>query len=195
LNPNFDSFGDSSFDQCKPGTIVDTDPTAATNLVFTYSAANCPVSARVGTMTINTPLLPTALVGDVYLVARGSLPSFGVKFDQPGISVRLVGTTTLDHSACDETVFDAGCPDQILVSFDNVPDTPVSAVSFDLNSPDRPNYNNTKTLSGKLLQTSAHDDTYNCRSGLPAQATVTSWAGQNKSLSQPLTITGCDPQP
>ena len=188
LAPNFEAFGNSSFDQCKPGAITDTDPSSATNYVFTYSAANCPPQARVGQMTINTPLLPNPLVGDVFLVARGSLPSFGVKFDQPGISVRLAGLTRIDNSTCD----DNGCPDRIQVTFDNVPDTPVSSVVFALNDPDRQNYNNTITLSGKMLQTVQSFDPL-CTSPQQAQATVTSWANQVRELSQDLSITGCNP--
>lgn len=195
LAPNFNAFGSSTYDQCKPGTIQDIDPTAGTNYVFTYSAADCPANARVGKMTINTPLLAEPLVGDVFLVARGSLPSFGVKFDQQGISVRLAGLTRVEAGTCDENIYDMGCPDRIEVTFDNVPDTPVSSVVFDLNEPDRPNYNNTTVLSGKLLQTVQPYDTYVCRTPSNADTIVTSWAGQERTLTQPMTISGCDPQP
>lgn len=194
LVPNYNAYGAGAYDQCTAGSIVNTGGTPP-NYVFNYSAANCPTPALVGTMTINTPLLSTPLVGKVYLVNRGSLPSFGVTFDQPGISIRLVGMTRIDSSSCDTTVYNSGCPDQIQVTFDNMPDTPISSVIFALNNPDRPNYNNTATLSGNLMQTAQHFDTYICRSPSPASSTVTSSAAQAAVLSQPLAITGCDPQP
>lgn len=192
LAPNFNAFGSSAFDQCSAGSLVNT---GGGNFVFNYSPAACPTQAKVGTMTIDTPLLPNPLVGDVYLIARGSLPSFGVKFDQPGISVRIAGLTTVEAGTCDETIYDLGCPDRIVVSFDNVPDTPVTSVKFDLTAADRPNYNNTQMLSGKLLRTVDSFDTYVCRSPSDAETTVTSWANQVRTLTQPLSISGCDPQP
>ena len=63
---------------------------------------------------------------------------------------------------------------------------------FALNDPDRQNYNNTITLSGKMLQTVQSFDPL-CTSPQQAQATVTSWANQVRELSQDLSITGCNP--
>ncbi len=190
LVPNYPAFGTAATDQCTAGSIVNLGTGQNPNYTFNYSAANCPTQAKVGSMTINTPLLPTPLVGDVYLVNRGSLPSFGVKFDQPGISVRLVGITRIDSSTCDETVYDLGCPDQILVTFDNVPDTPITSVNFALNG--GPRAGATQTLSGNLLKTAVASDTYACRAHSPAASTVTSWAGQVRTLSQDIAITGCE---
>lgn len=189
LTPNYQSFGVQQ-DQCKPGSVIDTDQTAATNYVFNYSAAapngtggNCPPQAQVGTMTINTPLLPSPLVGKVYLVNRSPLPWFGVIFDQPGIKLSLVGVTSLP-------VNPQGYQ-QITVTFDNVPDTPVDSVVFALDGPDRTSPT-VGTISGKLLAIGRFDDPA-CTPGSLAVATITGWSGASATRTQPIAFTGCNP--
>jgi hypothetical protein len=162
--------------------VVDTDPsTTVTNYVFTYSTTNCPAQAKVGTMTINTPLLPTPLVGDVYLVNRSPLPWFGVNFDRPGIKLTLTGVTSLPTNTDGFQ--------QITVTFDNVPDTPINSVNFALNGPDRTSPT-TGTLSGKLLTIARFDDPA-CQPNSVATSTITSTSGVVATRTQNLAITGC----
>lgn len=191
LKPNYGAFG-APGDQCKAGSVTNIGTEAAPNYRFTYSAANCPAQALVGTMTINTPLLPTPLVGQVYLVNRSPLPWLGVKFDAPGISVRLVGVTDLPSSGCDITVY-GYCPPQIKVTFDNIVDTPITSVSFVLDGPDRVG-NGGVILSGKVLGTASDNDPV-CLPNVPAQTTITSWSGTVRTSNQNIPITGCLPAP
>jgi hypothetical protein len=191
--PNFQGLAGGA-DQCKPNAITDTDPTAAVVLSFTYSAVLCPASARVGTIKITSPLLTRPLDGEVYLVAAGSLPRFGVKVDQDGISLRLAGSNTLDHSTCDEVIYDAGCPDQIVIDFDNVPDLPLSGFVLNLNEVSRTNTAGNAQLSSKLLTIAPAQDSYNCLPTTSAQTTITSWSGVTRVLQQAVNVTGCDPR-
>lgn len=191
FGPNFSSFG-SSADRCKSSAIVDTDPTAATNYVFTYSAALCPASARVGTLRIVSPLLTTPLNGEVYLVDAGSLPRFGVKIDQDGISIRLASINTVSSASCDETIFDLGCPDQVIVDFNNIPDLPLSSFELNLDETSRTSNDGASQLSSKLLNLQPSYDTYTCRPSVTAETTMTSWSGVTRALQQAVSISGCD---
>jgi hypothetical protein len=184
LGPNYPAFGDAA-DQC-PSASAPT-PTSV------FNPAACPAQAKVGTMTLTTPLLPTPLVGDVYLINKSPLPWFGIKFDQPGISVRLVGVTSLPKvvPTCDEATEPSGfCQSQISVVFNNVPDVPVSHITLSLNGPARTGVSG--SLPGQVLNVAAPGDS-TCVSGGPAKSTVTPYAAGSTvaSLTQAITINGC----
>jgi hypothetical protein len=122
-------------------------------------------------------------VGRIYLVDRSPLPWFGVVFDtEPGIKLSLVGVTSL---AVNPQGFQ-----QITVSFDNVPDTPVTSVKFALDGPDRTSAAGT-TLSGKLLGVGRFDDPA-CSPTSQAVATITGWSGASVTRNQtiPFVCTG-----
>jgi hypothetical protein len=142
-------------------------------------------------MDITTPLLPFVLHGDVYLINKSPLPWFGVKFDNPGISVRLIGVTSTPQvdAACDPATDPNGfCQTQISTIFNNLPDVPLTHVTFGLNGPDRTGSQG--TLSGKMLVVASPGDSA-CASG-PAKTTVTPWRGiPVVSLTQTINVTGC----
>lgn len=183
LGPNFPSFGTPS-DQC--------GPQAAPNPNSIFDETSCPGQSLVGTMTIDTPLLPFPLVGDVFLINKSPLPWFGVRIDSPGISLRLTGVTSTPQvdPACNPQNTPQGfCQTQISAVFNNLPDVPLSDVTFDLNSSARQGVNN--VLSGKILLFAAHgSDT--CATG-PAKSTVTPFANPNSpvNLTQSIAISGC----
>lgn len=183
LGPNFPAFGVNA-DQCPTGAIASAGAT--------FDPTNCPPQARVGQMTITTPLLVTPLVGDIYLVNKSPLPWFGVKFDQPGISIRLNGITSTPQvdPACDPLTDPMGfCQTQISTSFSGVPDTPVSTVKFDLNGPDRAGANGV-TLSGNMLVVAQPGDS-TCQASSPAKWNSTSWTGATASGQEVMPFVGC----
>jgi hypothetical protein len=140
-------------------------------------------------MDINTPLLPTVLHGDVYLINKSPLPWFGVKFDQPGISIRLTGVTSTPQvdPTCDSSTGDF-CQSQISAVFNNLPDTSLSHVVFNLDGPTRTGISG--PLSGKLLVVATAGDA-TCATG-PARSTITPHSGGTASvINQPIAITGC----
>jgi len=186
LGPNFPSFGQQT-DQCPAS--------AAPTALAVFDATNCPPQSVVGTMTINTPLLPTPLTGTVYLINKSPLPWLGVKFDQPGISVRLTGVTSTPQvdSSCDPLTQDEGfCQTQISILFNNVPEVPISSITMSLNGPSRTGVGGT-TLSGKILVVATPSDP-TCVPSSPARAVFAPFSGTpSLTIDQQIAITGCMP--
>jgi len=187
LGPNFPSFGQQT-DQCPAS--------AAPTALSVFDATNCPPQSVVGSMTINTPLLPTPLTGTVYLVNKSPLPWLGVKFDQPGIQVRLTGVTSTPQvdPTCDPLTQDSGfCQTQISILFNNVPEVPISSIAMSLNGPSRSGVGGT-TLSGKILVVATPSDP-TCVPTSPARAVFTPFSGTPAvTIDQPISISGCLPQ-
>ncbi len=182
FGPNTDAFGIAA-DMCSG---------AAADFTVPFNPASCPLQSKVGTMTLTTPLLTTPLVGTIYLINKTPLPWFGVKFDQPGISVRLTGFTDLIkvNPACNEATEPSGfCQKQISVTFQGVPDVPVTHVKFALDSAPRPRVGKT-ALPGELL-TIADPGAESCLPSSTATTTVQSWSGASKTLTQAITVNGC----
>jgi hypothetical protein len=183
LGPNFPSFGVTA-DQCPSASAA--SPTSV------FNPAGCPPQSLVGSMVINTPLLPTPLTGQVFLINKSPLPWFGVKFDQPGISVRLIGVTSTPQvvPTCDPLTDDNGfCQTQISAVFNNLPDVPLSSVKFTLDGPTRAGVN--QPLSGKILVVAVPGDA-TCVPSSPAKSIVTPFSGNPATnLTQNIAISGC----
>jgi hypothetical protein len=143
IAPNFPSFGVNA-DQCPSS--------AAANGNSLFDPTGCPPQAKVGTMTIDTLLLPAPLLGDVYLINKSPLPWFGVVLRTTGVDIRLVGVTTVPQvdPTCDQLVDQ--CQTQISTQFGNLPDQPMTRMVLDLNGPERAGVNG--PLSGNILVSS-----------------------------------------
>jgi hypothetical protein len=183
LGPNFPSFGDAG-DMCPSSSAA--TPTAV------FNPASCPAQSQVGTMSITTPLLPFALSGTVHLINKSPLPWLGVRFDNPGITVRLTGVTSLPQvdPTCDAQNDPSGfCQSQISALFNNLPDVPLSHVSFTLDGPSRTGLSG--PLPGQLLAVSSPGDT-TCVPSSPAKSTITPQRGAPvTNLTQNISVSGC----
>lgn len=179
LSPNYGSFGDQA-DQCNAGAISDIDTGPAEVLSFRWSATNCPTQAKVGTMTIDTPLLKAPLVGDVYWVQRSPIPYLGVNLNNELFNLNLVG----------EVIVEAG---RIKVQFSNIPDVPLTSAKVALNLPNRTGKNG-QPISGKLLTIGQSSDP-SCIPGSTADTTMKSQSGLTSQLAQPIAFTGCGDLP
>jgi hypothetical protein len=183
IAPNFPSFGEPT-DQCSVSTVTEEglfDPTG------------CPAQAKVGTMTINTPLLADPLEGTVWLIEASPIPWLGVVFDQPGINVSMVGITSTPkvNPSCNPLTTPGGCPTRISISFDGVPDVQIDSIDMDLNGADRDvldgGGNVVNTLSGKILQLAAPTDK-GCNKISVASTIITSHSDPGTAITQNQTI-------
>ncbi len=182
LAPNFPAFG-TALDKCPAS--------AAPGPESIFDPLVCPEQAKVGWMEIHTPLLPNVLEGDVYLIEKSPIPWLGVRFDRPGISVRLTGVTSTPQvdPSCNPLFTPGGCQTQISVIFNNVPDVPVTKIDFVLDGP--PRAGAVGPLSGKLLSVAAAADPA-CNATTPARSFFLSHAlGPIVERNQDITIAGC----
>lgn len=142
---NTAAFGDTANDQCPVETMV----LQPSYTVFYPKSAGypCPAQARVGTVEIETPMLPQPLKGHVYLIEKAPIPYIGVYADETtdggtndnpsGVVVSMVGDTSASYQFdqnCDVLNFPPSgeCPGGIKVSFRGLPDAPVSKVTMSL---------------------------------------------------------------
>lgn len=92
----------------------------------TNDAPTCPASSKIGSVTINTPLLPDPLNGDVILAAQNdnpfhSLIAMYLAVPGPGFELKLPGRVDLDQNT-----------GQITATFDNTPQLPFSSMELRL---------------------------------------------------------------
>ncbi|HUN77887.1 MAG TPA: hypothetical protein VMU32_03105 [Solirubrobacteraceae bacterium] len=121
----------------------------------------CPETARVGSVTVTTPVLPGKLEGPAYLVSHGgqAFPDLDLIVRGDGIQVVLVGHTFISPSGVTSS------------KFETLPDVPVTAVAVDL-------------PTGPQALLSAHADP--CRAKLVAPTTLISQSGVK--LTQQTTV-------
>jgi hypothetical protein len=186
LGPNNPSFG-QPLDQCPVNSVTDEG-------AFDVSSCASRPQAKVGTMTLHTPLLPYDLDGSVYLIEASPLPWLGVAFNKPGISVGLVGITSTPKvkPTCNPLTTVGGCQTQIAVDFDGIPDVPITQVDFVLDGPSRIGVGGV-VLSGKMLRVAAPTDPA-CLPVSPAKANITAHASEIDPVDrvQDIAISGCD---
>lgn len=199
---NYPAFGSMSTapdrDMCESGT-------APNNSTFNPTPADCPESAKIGSVALTTPLIDGTINGDVYLIEKIPLPWLGIDINPSisgnpkGITLRMVGTTLLPFldPACDDNLI--FCQSRITASFANIPDAPVSDIELDLNKPDRQKNNGLGTLSSKMLTVASASQ---CQAADEITTTVTSSANSfvpfnrvQAHRSETVNITGCDPAP
>lgn len=189
LAPNFPSFGETE-DQCETSSSPDGS---------TFDPSACPAQAQVGTMDIDTPLLPNVLRGKVYLIDQSPIPWLGVAFDAPGIHIRMVGVTSTPKAVPGCTI---ACKTRISIKFSNVPDVQIRSIVMNLNrvtDESDPNYRPPRVsitgdeLDDQILRVASKNDTA-CVPSSPASSLLKSWARPSEVLppqDQPINIGGC----
>jgi hypothetical protein len=93
----------------------------------TNDPPSCPASSKLGTITVDTPLLADPLVGDVILAKQndnpfGSLIAMYIAIKGPGFYLKLPGKIDLDPVT-----------GRVSASFDNTPQLPFSRMQVDFN--------------------------------------------------------------
>lgn len=179
IGANYPSFG-APGDKCSGASA-----TAMAGSVW-FSPANCSATgvsgrpqAKIGELTLETPMLPTPIKGNVYFVNKVPLPWLGVDVNDSipgnpkGINFAFAGVTGLGQidPQCDALTNTSGfCQDAVTIQFFGLPDAPASKIVLNLDMGDR-----TKpgggTLSGQPLQMGDSDNTCQPEAELLAEFT------------------------
>jgi hypothetical protein len=137
----------------------------------TNDAPQCPASSKLGTVTIDTPLLPDPLTGDIILAQQNenpfrSLIALYIAVKGPGFYVKLPGKIDLDPTT-----------GQLTATFDNTPQLPFSRLQVAFQGG-----------SQAPLATPTACGSYN------THVEITSWGSVRPvSLDSPMTVDqGCD---
>ncbi|MGB3951877.1 MAG: hypothetical protein WBK99_01835 [Solirubrobacterales bacterium] len=193
IGPNFPSFG-ASGDMCPS--------TAAPIPTSPFAPSVCPSQARVGSVTIETPLLPDPVGGDVYLINKSPIPWLGIDVhpgiagNPKGVYIRLTGSTALPQvdPTCDGLTTSLGfCQSQISASFFNIPDAPISSIDLSLDGPSRAGIGG--PLPGQIVTVADASDA-TCRPVSDFTASLVSNSGSSVASEEisPQAFTGCDPR-
>src|SRR5580692_1328432 len=127
---------------------------------------SCSNVARVGSVTVSTPVLPGVLTGPAFLISHGgeSFPDLDLVLQGDGVEVVLVGHTHISRTGITTSTFEA------------LPDVPISSVKVDL--PVGP-YSALAT-DGRL-----------CHAGLVAPTTIIAQSGAKVTQSTKISVTRC----
>jgi hypothetical protein len=131
--------------------------------------ASCPESSKLGTVTIDTPLLKEPLTGAIYQATQGANPFHATFVDYlvakgPGVNIKLPGLFHLDPSS-----------GQITVTFDNAPQLPFSNLQVSVKDGPRAPFVTPASCGEKAIT-----------------AEVEGWSGKTVSTSSPFTVE-CQP--
>lgn len=183
MAPNLASFG-AAGDRC-PGS-------AAPDETGRFDESQCPPSSLIGTISVDTPLLPAPLEGNVYLVNKTPLPWLGVALDGQGIRARFYGATDLVKAdpACGVANPNQFCQKRVSVTFDDMPDLPLTAIHLDLNKPDRPSSSGSM-LTSKLFSLVANGDSACAPTGSVDSSFATGGGAPQVTAKQVVPISGC----
>lgn len=191
---NFPAMG-SAADQCSASAA----PLASSPFRPQY----CPAQARVGSVTIETPLIDGPVVGNVYVINKSPLPWLGIDVNPSvspsnpkGVFIRIVGvsfTPAFNSLACDEDPDQCGT--QIRVLFNNLPDAPLSKITLNIDGPDRTGIGDV-VLSGKILTVASPSDPV-CQATDDYTFAITSNTGVGSNAVKtdrvvPQNISGCN---
>jgi hypothetical protein len=126
----------------------------------------CKSTARVGTATVKTPVLPDPLKGDAYFVSHGaaSFPDLDLVLQGDGVEVVLVGHTHIARSSITTS------------TFESLPDVPISSAVVSLPT----GSSSAVTANGAL-----------CGANLIAPTTIIAQSGAKVTQNTHIAVAGC----
>ncbi|MCW3019396.1 MAG: hypothetical protein JWN10_1704 [Solirubrobacterales bacterium] len=126
----------------------------------------CKSTARVGTATVTTPVLPNPLKGNAYFVSHGaaSFPDLDLVLQGDGVEVVLVGHTHIARSSITTS------------TYESLPDVPISSAVVSL-----PTGSNSAVSANGAL----------CRANLIAPTTIIAQSGAKITQNTRIAVTGC----
>jgi hypothetical protein len=140
---------------------------ACTAATFEANPANCPAASVIGTVRVNTPVLPVQLTGPVYFVSHGgeAFPSLEIVLQGDGVRVDVVASTFISKAGITSS------------TFKTIPDVPFE--SFELYLPE-----------GKYSALAANGTLCTSTLAMPT-AIVPQNGGAEIHESTPISVTGC----
>jgi hypothetical protein len=134
--------------------------------VFEANPAACPAASVIGTVRVNTPVLPVPLTGPVYFVSHGgeAFPSLEIVLQGYGVRVNVVASTFISKAGITSS------------TFKTVPDVPFS--SFEIYLPE-----------GKYSALAANGNL--CKSNLAMPTAIVAQNGAKINESTKIAVTGC----
>jgi hypothetical protein len=138
----------------------------ATSFEASLPPGNCAHTADVGTVTVQTPVLPGTLTGPAYLISHGggAFPDLDLVLHGDGVEIVLVGHTHISSAGITTS------------TFESLPDVPISSVTVDL--PMGPD--SALDTDGRL-----------CRTKLIAPTTIVAQSGAKITQSTKIAVSGC----
>jgi hypothetical protein len=126
----------------------------------------CKATARVGTATVTTPVLPNPLKGSAYFVSHGaaSFPDLDLVLQGDGVEVVLVGHTHIARSSITTS------------TYESLPDVPISSAVVSLPT----GSNSAVTANGSL-----------CGANLIAPTTIIAQSGAKITQNTRIAVSGC----
>jgi hypothetical protein len=133
---------------------------------FEANPANCPAASVIGTVRVNTPVLPVQLTGPVYFVSHGgeAFPSLEIVLQGDGVRVDVIASTFISKAGITSS------------TFKTVPDVPFE--SFELYLPE-----------GKYSALAANGTL--CKSKLAMPTAIVAQNGAEIHESTPIAVTSC----
>lgn len=150
-----------------------------------FAKLACPPEAKVGTVEIETPLLPDPVVGELWLVEASPVPNMGIYIDPTtgpnnpaGVTLGVGGmasTPNLVDGTCSGV-----CRNAITMTFTGLPDMPIKKVTVHGDPSDRTA--TPSNLSGNILNNAASSD-LNCQPIRDVSLRLSSWVGWDPDLA------------
>jgi hypothetical protein len=145
---------------------------ACTSAQFETNPAGCPAASKIGTATVNTPVLPVPLSGPAIFVSHGgeAFPSLTLVLQGDGVTVDIVGTTFISKAGITSSTFKT-VPDVPFATFTlTLPQGKYSALAANLPA----------SAKGSL-----------CGQALKMPTELLAQNGAKINQSTPITIAGC----
>ncbi len=142
-----------------------------------FTTIGCPPEAKVGTVEIETPLLPDPVIGELYLVEASPIPHIGIYVDPDtgpnnpaGVTFGVAGISSVEKlvPACSGT-----CREAITVQFDALPDVPLKKVTV-IGDPATRTGTTGADRTGNILALASAGDT-NCQPNGDVSIRSSSW--------------------
>ncbi|MGH2958282.1 MAG: hypothetical protein ACRDKE_01650, partial [Solirubrobacterales bacterium] len=121
------------------GGVPDMCPGGSADEVSVFDPSACPAIAKVGKISIQTPLLDDPLIGDVYAINKTPIPWIGIDINPGvastnpvGVTIRLTGITKTDPLPGCNAAAAPWCGTRVVIQLSNLPDVPMTNVVLDM---------------------------------------------------------------